>query len=93
MSPMQHAFERDPTAHRWSAQAFVREQLRQECAAPRPKTRAKDASFFSKLSAQRFLMTHASLCNAFDLQRHMISRLTLRVFRARADPVWARAVA
>jgi putative transposase len=49
--------------------------------------------FKSRDPAQRFLTTHAVICNAFDLQRHMIGRPTLRVFRARADPVRARAVA
>jgi putative transposase len=53
----------------------------------------KMLGFKSQASAQRFPTTHAAICNAFDLQRHMISRPTLRVFRARADPVWARAVA
>lgn len=49
--------------------------------------------FKSQASAQRFLTTHATIYNAFDFQRHMISRPTLRIFRARADSVWARAVA
>jgi len=49
--------------------------------------------FKSRTSAQRFLTTHAAVYNAFDFQRHMISRTTLRVVRARADSVWARAVA
>ena len=49
--------------------------------------------FKSGDSAQRFLATNAAIYNQFDLQRHMISRPTLRVFRARADSVWARAVA
>jgi len=45
--------------------------------------------FKSQTSAQRFLTTHAAIYNAFDLQRHMISRPTLRLFRARAAFVWA----
>lgn len=49
--------------------------------------------FKSRDSTQRFLTTHAAIYNAFDLQRHMISPPTLRLFRARADSVWARAVA
>ena len=49
--------------------------------------------FKSRDSAQRFLTMHAAIYNPFDLQRHMISRPTLRVFRARAGSVWARAVA
>ena len=53
----------------------------------------KMLGFKSRESAQRFLTTHAAIYNAFDFQRHMISRPTLRIFRARADSVWARAVA
>lgn len=53
----------------------------------------KMLGFKSRYCAQRFLTTHAAIYNAFDLQRHMISRPTLRIFRARADSVWARAVA
>jgi transposase-like protein len=41
----------------------------------------------SQTSAQRFVMTHAAIFNAFDLQRHMIRRPTLPLFRARVDPV------
>ena len=53
----------------------------------------KMLGFKSRESAQRFLTTHAAIYNTFDFQRHMISRPTLRVFRARADSVWAKAVA
>ena len=53
----------------------------------------KMQGFKSMPSAQRFLTTHAAIYNAFDFQRHMISRPTLRIFRARASCVWARAVA
>jgi transposase-like protein len=53
----------------------------------------KMLGFKSQVSAQQFLTTHAAIYNAFNLQRHMISRPTLRIFRARADSVWARAVA
>lgn len=49
--------------------------------------------FKSRDSAQRFQTTHAAIYNAFDFRRHMISRPTLRIFRARADSVWERAVA
>ena len=60
---------------------------------PLRRRERKLPGFKSRDLAQRFLTTHAALCNAFSLQRHMISRPTLRVFRAWADPVWARAVA
>ena len=49
--------------------------------------------FKSQASAQRFLTTHAAIYNAFNTQRHLISRPTLRRFRAEAASVWAAAVA
>jgi putative transposase len=53
----------------------------------------KMLGFKSQVSAQRFLTTRAAICNAFDLQRHTISRPLLRLFRARADSVKASAIA
>jgi len=49
--------------------------------------------FKSQASAQRFLTTHAAIYNTFNVQRHLISRPTLRRFRAEADAAWAAAVA
>jgi putative transposase len=49
--------------------------------------------FKSPGSAQRFLSVHAAVYNAFNLQRHLISRRTLRVFRAESAKRWADAVA
>jgi putative transposase len=49
--------------------------------------------FKSQASAQRFLTTHASIYNTFNIQRHLISRPTLRRFRADASSAWAIAVA
>src|SRR4051794_16563115 len=40
--------------------------------------------FKSARSAQRFLSMHAAVHNTFNLQRHLVSRLTLRIFRAEA---------
>ena len=49
--------------------------------------------FKSARSAQRFLSMHAAVHNTFNFQRHLISRSTLRVFRAEATAEWRNAVA
>ncbi|WP_421738356.1 IS6 family transposase [Caulobacter sp.] len=49
--------------------------------------------FKSQWSAQRFLTTHAAVYNTFYTQRHLISRPTLRRFRAEAHGAWAKATA
>jgi transposase-like protein len=49
--------------------------------------------FKSAGSAQRFLSTHAAVYNQFAVQRHLISRRTLRTFRAAAFNGWCAAVA
>src|SRR4051794_1225743 len=49
--------------------------------------------FKSAGSAQRFLSLHAAVHNTFYLQRHLISRSTLRTFRAEAMAQWRAAVA
>jgi hypothetical protein len=48
---------------------------------------------FDAKSAQRFVATHAAVDNSFNVQRHMISRPTLRRFRAEAVEVWNAATA
>jgi putative transposase len=49
--------------------------------------------FKSPGSAQRFLSVHSSIYNNFYLQRHLISRNTLRQFRIDAMSVWQSATA
>jgi len=49
--------------------------------------------FKSARSAQRFLNMHATVHNTFNLQRHLVSRSTLRIFRAEAADQWRDAVA
>src|SRR5881227_123739 len=44
--------------------------------------------FKSPGSAQRFLSMHAAVYNTFNLQRHLVSRSTLRTFRAEAAVNW-----
>ena len=49
--------------------------------------------FRSPGSAQRFLSMHAAVQNTFYVQRHLISRRTLRIFRAEAMARWHAATA
>src|SRR5947207_3296602 len=49
--------------------------------------------FKSARSAQRFLSMHAAVHNTFNVQRHLVSRSTLRIFRAEAGSEWRNAVA
>ena len=44
--------------------------------------------FKSPGSAQRFVSMHAATYNTFNVQRHLISRRTLRMFRAEAMAQW-----
>jgi len=47
--------------------------------------------FKSARSAQRFLSIQAPVHNIFNLQRHLLSRSTLRLFRAEAAHAWRAA--
>lgn len=49
--------------------------------------------FKSQGQAQRFVSTHSAIYNVFNLQRHLISRKTLRTFRAAASAAWQAASA
>ena len=49
--------------------------------------------FKSPGSAQRFVSVHAAAYNALNVQRHLISRRTLRAFRVEATAQWRAAAA
>ena len=49
--------------------------------------------FKSRGSMQRFLSVHDAIYNQFNLQRHLVSRRTLRQTRARAFAEWREIVA
>src|SRR5918995_6157669 len=53
----------------------------------------KQQRFKSAGSTQRFLSTHAAVHNTFNVQRHLVSRRTLRSFRAEAEQAWQIATA
>ena len=53
----------------------------------------KMQGFKSARSAQRFLSMHAAIHNTFNLQPHLVSRSTLRIFRAEAANEWRNAAA
>src|SRR5271165_3971125 len=60
---------------------------------PVRRRQRKMQRFKSARSAQRFLSMHAAVHNTFNLQRHLVSRSTLRIFRAEAASEWRNAVA
>src|ERR671939_1050391 len=60
---------------------------------PTRRRERKMQGFKSPGSAQRFLACHAAVYNVFNLQRHLISRPTLRRFRAAALEQWRMATA
>jgi len=45
--------------------------------------------FKSVVSAQRFVSIHAAVYNHFNVQRHLISRRTHRLFRIAAIASWS----
>ncbi len=47
--------------------------------------------FKSQGQAQRFVAAHGAIYNLFNLQRHLISRSTLRTFRPNAMAGWMAA--
>lgn len=53
----------------------------------------KTQRFKSSGSAQRFVSPHAAVYSTFNLQRHLVSRRTLRTFRAQAVAEWLAATA
>ena len=53
----------------------------------------KQQRFKSPGSVQRFLSMHSAVHNTFNLQRHLVSRRTVRTFRAEAMQAWQVATA
>jgi len=71
----------------------IRKNNRPENSHPAVRRRERKMQRFKSAgSAQRFLSIHAAVHNTFNLQRHLISRSTLRTFRAEATAEWQAAV-
>ncbi len=45
--------------------------------------------FKSQGQAQRLVSTHSAIYNTFNLQRHLVSRNTMRIFRSAAMAEWS----
>ncbi len=60
---------------------------------PTRRRERKMQRFKSPGSAQRFLSAHAAVQNTFNVQPHLISRPTLRLFRGEAHEAWKLATA
>ncbi|MDF0602110.1 IS6 family transposase [Psychromarinibacter sp. C21-152] len=60
---------------------------------PTRRRERQQIRFKSPGAAQRFLASHAAISNHFNLQRHLISRRTLKVFRSTAMADWREIVA
>ena len=58
---------------------------------PTRRRERKMQRFKSPGSAQRFLSAHAAVHNNFNVERHLISRRTLKTFRTAAMAEWRRA--
>jgi putative transposase len=59
---------------------------------PTRRRELKMQRFKSPGSAQRFLSAHAAVLNTFNVQRHLTSAPTHRVFRAAAMSTWREAM-
>jgi putative transposase len=60
---------------------------------PVRRRECKMQRFKSPGSAQRFLSAHAAVHNTFNVQRHLVSRSTLRLLRGEAFQNWRAATA
>lgn len=60
---------------------------------PTRRRERKQQRFKSAKSAQRFLSTFTAFYNHFYIQRHLISRMTMKKFRNDATNSWSAAVA
>jgi transposase-like protein len=62
--------------------------IKRRSASPTRRRERKMQRFKSSGSAQRFLSVHAAVYNTFNVQHHLVSRRTLRRFRAETMQQW-----
>jgi putative transposase len=62
-----------------------------EFASSGASARAQDATLQISRIGATLLSVHAAVHNTFNLQRHLISRSTLRIFRSEAAAQWRSA--
>jgi hypothetical protein len=72
-------------------QGFRKNNRAENSHQPVRRRERKMQRFKSARSAQRFLSIHRAVHNNFNLQRHLISRSTLRTFRAEMAAQWEAA--
>jgi putative transposase len=78
------------------AENFVGKRLNNRAENSHQPTRRRERKlqrFKSAKSAQKFLSTFTAFYNHFNIQRHLISRMTMKQFRAEAIDSWRVAVA
>ncbi len=80
--------ERRPTSNRYAVRLHLGMSVRLETVSATRRRERKMQRFKSPGSAQRFLSAHAAVHNTFNTQRHLVSRRTLRHFRAEAASTW-----
>ena len=71
-----------------SAQGLRKNNRAENSHQPVRRRERKMQRFKSPASAQRFLAVHATVYNLFNVQRHLVSRRTLRQFRGDAMRQW-----
>ena len=71
----------------------VRKNNRVENSHQPTRRRERKMQRFNRRITQRFLSIHAVVQNTFNVQRHLTSRRTLRVFREEAFRTWQAATA
>ena len=74
-------------------QALRKNNQAQNSHLPMRRRERKMQRFKSPGSAQRFLSIHAVVHNSFNIQRHLVSRNTLRALRGEAFQNWQAATA